>query len=177
MTASLRVVAVLLISALAVGGCRKKAKSPWARKMSPEDRVAWMVACGVPIADVKPYDGDADYAYTSYDKRFHRDTEELSVACNVTWNRTKDQLWHISVGLGGVGEATDDGQAARLATSVTEPYTALVLREIPPEFHAAIRAVADGPVRRGVRVGPFEVHGGHEQGPGVPYWHLEIWAK
>ncbi len=175
MIASQRGVALLLVAALAVAACGKKAKSPWVRKMSPEDRVAWMVACGVPIADVKPYDGDADYAYTSYDKRFHRDTEPSLVACNVTWNRTKDQLWHISVSLGGVGEAMGDGRAARLATAVTEPYVALMLREVPPEFHAEIRAIADGPVRLGARVGPFVVYGGHD--PALAYWNLEIRAK
>ena len=170
-----RLVVGVLLAALALS-CGK-AKSPWARKMTVADRIAWMTACGIPEADVRPDEGDADYAYTSYDKRVSRDTDPILVACNLTWNRTKDRLWHISVGLGGRGrdEVDSDGADVRLDSKLLEPYLQLLLQPVPPEYHATIRKIALGAVRRGVKVGAFVIDGGH--GPGARYWHLEIRAN
>lgn len=172
-TSRLVVAALLASLALSCG----KAKSPWVRKMTEADRIAWMTACGIPEADVRPDVGDADYAYISYDKRITRDTDPISVACNLTWNRTKDRLWHVSIGLGGRGrdEVDSDGADVPLDTKLLEPYLLLLLQPVPPEYHATIRKIALGPVRRGVRVGAFVIDGGH--GPGARYWHLEIRAN
>jgi len=171
-----RLVVAVLLAALILASCGK-AKSPWARKMSVADRIAWMVACGIPEADVRPYDGKADYAYTSYDKRITRDTDPTSVACSLSWNRTKDRLWYVAVGLGGRGgyQADLEGRDAALPETITEPYIALVLREVPTQYHVAIRDLARGPRRRGVKVGPFEVDAGH--GPPAMYWYLEVRSK
>lgn len=171
--------ASMLAAALVASSC-SKAKSPWARKMTAADRVAWMIACGIPAADVQPVDGDADYAYTDYNNRIRSDNPDAAlslVGCHLSWNRTKDQLWYVAIEVGGRGgyEGELEGKYLPLDAATIEPYIRLLLQPVPPEYHSAIRAIALAPVRRGVKVGPFVIDGGH--GPAARYWQLAVWAK
>lgn len=143
--------AATLVALAAMASCGDS-KSPWARKMTKAERLAWPTKCGIPADLVTVLDGQGDFANTLYDGNLvEPEPSTRRVSCSLSWNRDKDRLADVSMLLGRFD--------APLAAEDIEPLLALALAELRPGDRDAVRSIA---LRERTRttVGAFEVEGG-----------------
>lgn len=159
------------LAALVAAASCGDSKSPWARKMTKAERLAWPTKCGIPAELVVVLDGpggQGSYADTSYGGKFVEPKPSARVfECDMSWNRDKDRLANLRVHLGR-------SDPPLTATDI-EPLLNLVLAELRPEDHAEVRNIAMREEHTRQSFGKFEIEGGfsleHRS------WNLAIMAR
>jgi hypothetical protein len=153
-----------IVVLLAVVSC-EDAESPWARKMSRAERLAWPTTCGISADRVSASDGRAGYAYTVYQGQ-SRGSPLGDVACDLLWDRDRDQLRHLEI-------SVSRDEPALTAADI-EPLLTLALAELRPGDHAVARDLAVGEFRKGSTGGVW-IRGGFRGNH--RHWGLSISAR
>lgn len=159
----------LALALVAAAACSRSSRSPWARRLSPDQRRAWVGDCGIPADRIDAGRGGSDREYDTFSGQLDRGdpaTGPSRVACSLHWDRKADHIFQLSVRASFIPRprATADDIA---------PYLALVLRELRPDQQAVARVVADGPESQ-VRTGGLVMRGGYSPDPAS--WSFSIYV-
>lgn len=155
---------------LIVSGCQS-AKSPWRRKLTKAERLAWVTRCGVPEANVRVDLGKNRDENDGYEGKASvtGPAGELSVSCHLSWNRNLDRALSFMVAVDAVAIA--GRPRAALTKAELAPYVDMIADEVPLDLQPVVRRVADEPYHM-VRAGAFAITGGVHADPAV--WSLDV---